>query len=436
MLNLSHDQAAGWDAADPLAALRDQFYLPNDANVHLYLDGNSLGLLSRPAEASLLAALESWKTQAIAGWTHGAPAPWFSFAETLAEKIAPLVGAHGPDEVIVSGTTTANLHQLLATLFRPAGLRTKIVTDALNFPSDRYALASHLRLRGLDPADHLVVVPSRDGRTLREEDLIEAMSAPDVVLAVFPSVLYASGQLLDMERLTDCARRQGVLIGWDCSHSIGAVPHALSDWGADFAVWCHYKYLNAGPGAVGGLYVNRRHHAVNGGACAAPGLAGWFGSEKARQFDMTDALAPAGDAGALQIGTPSILGMAPLAGALELHHRAGIERLREKSLRLTAYLRALVEARLSRFGVWVATPRANERRGGHLALVHPDADRLCRALRENGVVPDFRAPDVIRLAPVPLYNRFVDCFDAVARLETILVEKRHERLSAGREVVS
>jgi kynureninase len=239
-----------------------------------------------------------------------------------------------------------------------------------------------------------------------------------------------------MARLTAEARRHGVLIGWDCSHSIGAVPHALGDWGADFAFWCHYKYLNAGPGAVGGLYVNRRHHAASGGACAAPGLAGWFGSDKARQFDLTDTLAPAGGAGALQIGTPSILGMAPLAGALELHHEAGIHRLREKSLRLTAYLRVLIEARLARFNVWVATPREDERRGGHLALVHPDADRLCRALREAGVVPDFRAPDVIRLAPVPLYNRFVDCFDAVERLETIFVEKRHERLPIGREVVS
>lgn len=434
MLISSRAQAAQWDAADPLAPLRDQFYLPGDAQI--YLDGNSLGLLSRPAEAALLAALDSWKTQAIAGWTHGTPAPWFFLAETLAERLAPLVGAHGPDEVIVSGTTTANLHQLLATLFTPAGPRTKIVADALNFPSDRYALASHLRLRGLDPAEHLVLVPSRDGRTLHEDDLIEALSAPDVALAVFPSVLYGSGQLLDMARLTAHARRRGVLIGWDCSHSIGAVPHALGDWGADFAFWCHYKYLNAGPGAVGGLYVNRRHHAANGGACASPGLAGWFGSDKKRQFDMTDTLAPAGGAGALQIGTPSILGMAPLAGALQLHHEAGINRLREKSLRLTAYLRVLVESRLARFGVWVATPREDERRGGHLTLVHSDADRLCRALREDGVVPDFRAPDVIRLAPVPLYNRFVDCFDAVARLETILVEKRHERLALGREVVS
>lgn len=434
MLTLTRADAERRDAEDPLAGFRAEFHAP--PNGQIYLDGNSLGLLCRPAEAALLGALDDWRARAIAGWTEATPAPWFFLAETLAGRVAPLVGAHA-DEVIVGGTTTLNLHQLLATLFSPRpGERSKIVADALNFPSDRYAIESHLRLRGLDPADHLVLVPSRDGRTLDENDLLSAISAPDVAVAVLPSVLYASGQLLDMKRVTAEARRRSVLIGWDCSHSVGAVEHELSAWGADFAFWCHYKYLNAGPGAPGGLFVHRRHHASVGGACRAPGLAGWFGGDKERQFDMAGEFTPAGGAGALQIGTPSILGMAPLLGALDLFEAAGMEPLRQKSLDLTAFLRALVEQRLARFGVSVCTPAEDERRGGHLALVHPEASRLCRALRENGVVPDFRPPDIIRLAPAPLYNTFAECWDAVARLETILAENRYAHLGAGRQIVS
>ena len=413
-----------FDAQDDLARFRDEFaHRPGQ----IYLDGNSLGLMSKRTKAAMLHVLEEWETLGIDGWTQGSP-PWFSLAEELAGMVAPLVGAQ-TDEVIVANSTTVNLHQLLATLLEPAGGRTKIVIDALAFPSDVYAVQSHLRLRGLDPAGHLVTVPSRDGYTLDEEDIIAALKS-DVGMAVLPSVVYTSGQLLDMARLTAEAHRRGVLIGFDCSHSVGALLHTLTEWGVDFAFWCHYKYLNGGPGVPGGLYLNHRHFG------RLPGLAGWFSSDKAQQFDMAHTLTPAVGAGALQIGTPPILALAPLHGALTVVAEAGIERLRSKSLRLTAYLWGLVETELSEFGVTIATPREDARRGGHLALVHPEATRICKALKDANVIPDYRAPDIIRLAPVPLYTSFADCQEAVLRLKRILRDRLFERYTVGREIVA
>ncbi len=322
------------DVADPLTRFRGEFFHQPG---QIYLDGNSLGLLGKRAEASTLAALDAWKTRGIGGWLEADP-PWFSLAETLGEKVAGLVGA-AADEVVVTGSTTANLHQLLATFYQPSGTRTKILADSLCFPSDLYAIQSHLRLRGLDWSEHGTLVGSEDGRTL-DEGAIEAALTADVALAILPSVVYRSGQLLDMERISRAARERGVVLGWDCSHSVGAIPHRLGAWGADFAFWCSYKYLNGGPGAVGGLFVARRHFGV------APGLAGWFGMRKDRQFDMGPTFEPAEGAGGLQVGTPHILSMAPLLGALAVIEEAGIELIRAKSLALTGFLGELVEAEL------------------------------------------------------------------------------------------
>lgn len=416
-------EAERWDADDSLRAFRDRFY---QAPGRIYLDGNSLGLLSQDAEDATLRALAAWREYAVEGWTDG-PEPWFTLAERLSAQVAPLVGAT-PESVIVTGSTTVNLHQLLATLYTPKGRRTKILADDLAFPSDIYAIQSHLRLRGLDPETHLVSMSSRDRRTLGEADIIAALTE-EVAVAVLPAVVYTSGQLIDMPHVTAAARERGVLIGWDCSHSIGAVPHRLDDWGADCAFWCHYKYLNAGPGAVGGLYLNRRHFG------RLPGLAGWWGSRKDRQFDMAHTFTPVEGAGALQIGTPHILSLAPLSGALEIYGEAGIERIRSKSLALTAFLRRAIEAELSDYGVGIVTPREDERRGGHLALVHPEAARLCKALRGVGVVPDFRPPDIIRLAPVALYTSFGECLEAVFRLKAILETDAHRSQDSSRELV-
>ncbi len=419
------------DADDALAAFRARFYLPPGAPV--YLDGNSLGLLSLDAEASVRRVLEEWKTLAIGGWLEGRP-PWFTLAETLADRVAALVGA-GPGQVAVTNSTTVNLHQLLATVYRPdAGDgRTKILAFAGEFPSDLYALTSHLRLRGLDPAAHLTLFSSGADGLIDEAALGEALGAdPALQLAVLPAVVYTTGQLLDLRALTARAHAAGVQVGFDLSHSVGAVPHTLTADGVDFAFWCHYKYLNAGPGAVGGLYLHPRHDGLQ------PGLAGWWGAHKGSLFDMAREMTPADGASGLQVGTPPVLGLAALEGALDLAEEAGLVRLREKSLRLTAYLMTQIEARLPTGGAdgfRFANPRADRQRGGHVALVHREAARICRALKDAGVVTDHRPPDIVRFAPVALYNSFEDCHVAVERLVEIMASRAHENYPLERSLV-
>ncbi len=422
-LTQDEEHATRLDAADELARFRDEFHL----GAGIYLDGNSLGLLSHRAERTLSEAVTSWRERGIDGWT-AEDHSWFYLPEEVGAMTAPLVGA-APDEVVATGGTTVNVHQILATFFRPDGNQTKILATELDFPSDIQALTSQLRLRGLDPDKHLIRVTSRDGRTIDEEDVVAAMT-DDVALVFLPTVLYRSGQLLDVERLTRVAHERGIPIGFDAAHSVGVAPHSFSDWGVDFAVWCGYKYLNGGPGAAAGLYVNRRHFGRR------PGLAGWFGSRKDRQFDMDHDLIPAESAGAYQIGTPNILSLAPLLGSLEMFDEAGIGRVREKSLNLTGYLIDLVDEYLSGMGFAIGTPREEKRRGGHVALEHPDAARICMALKAKGVVPDFRPPDVIRLAPAPLYTSYHDVWRAVEILRRIVGEGQHEKYPNERGVVA
>lgn len=408
------------DEQDPLHSYRDRFYIQPD---RIYLDGNSLGLASKNAEAALLDALESWKRYGIDGWTSG-ERPWFYMAEELGAMQAELVGAL-PEEVVVTGTTTVNLHALVATFYQPSGRRTKILADALNFPSDLYALQSQLLLRGYDPAEHLILVESRDGRTIEEEDLVAAMT-DEVALVLLPSVLYRSGQLLDMERLTAEAHRRSIPIGFDCSHSAGAIPHRLHDWKVDFAFWCNYKYLNGGPGAVGSLFVHQEHFGTR------PGLTGWFGYNKERQFAMLPTFEQAPTAGAWQISTPPVLATAPLYGALRTFREAGMAQLRAKSLTQTAYLMYLIDTYLTGapYHFRIGNPREEARRGGHVALEHDDAVRINAALKALGVVPDFRPPNVIRLAPIPLYNTYTELWQTVSLLRRIIDERLYEAHSS------
>ena len=413
------------DERDALRSFRQRFYVREGT---IYLDGNSLGVLSRDAEAAVLEALDEWRSYGIDGWTAG-PRPWFSLGEELGAMQADLVGAR-PDEVVVAGAITINLHALLATFFRPTGQRTKIVADELNFPSDLYALQSQLRLRGLDPAEHLVLVRSRDGRTIAEQDVLAVLEGPDIAVVWLPMVLYRSGQLLDIPRIAQAAQAHGVLMGVDLAHSVGNVPHRLHDWGIDFAVWCTYKYLNAGPGSVGALFVHQRHFGRQ------PGLAGWWGSDKQRQFDMSIEFTPASAAGAWQISTPSVLGAAALYGSLKLIHEAGLDRLREKSLALTELLIHLADRWLAPLGFEVGTPREPARRGGHVALEHPEAVRIAKALKARQIIPDFRPPNVIRLAPIPLYTSYREVSDAVMALRTIVETGEHRRFDPERGAVA
>jgi len=407
----SADHAHDLDAVDPLAHLRERFHiLPGT----VYLDGNSLGLLSVDAEHAVLAALEAWKRQGIAGWLAADP-PWFTLGEDLGARMAALMGA-APESVVVTGATTVNLHQMFGTFYRPDGTRRKILATALDFPSDVYAMQSQIRQRGGDPARDLVLVPSRDGRTIDEDDLVAAMT-DDIALAMLPSVLYRSGQLLDLPRLAAAAHAAGALIGIDCAHSAGALAHAFDEWGIDFAVWCSYKYLNAGPGAVGALYVNPRHFGTE------PALAGWWGYRKDRQFDMVHDWQGAAGARAFQISTVPLLSAAALLGSLAIFEEAGIRAIRRKSLAQTDYLIGLIEGlglTGEPYGYRIGTPRAHDRRGGHLAIEHDEGARISLALKERGFAVDFRRPDVVRLAPIALYTTYHEVWRAAQALREII----------------
>ena len=423
---VSEGYARELDAGDPLATFRERFFLPPGA---IYLDGNSLGLLSKDAEAAVLSSLEDWKRLGIDGWLRADP-DWFTIGERLGGLMAPMVGAE-PDEIVVTGGTTINLHNLVATFYDPMPNRRVILAGGLDFPSDVYALQSQIALRGGTP-DDLVLVPSDDGRTLDERRVIEAMT-DEVALLVLPSVLYRSGQLLDIARLTAAAHDRGILIGFDCAHSAGVVPHRFDEWGVDFAFWCTYKYLNAGPGAVGALYVNRRHHDRR------PGLSGWWGYAKERQFDMLHTWEGASGAGAWQIGTPPVLGTVALLGSLRIFEEAGIERVRAKSTAQTAYLIDLLgamELTGERYGYRIGTPREPERRGGHVAVEHDAGPRIAKALKARGVIPDFRPPDVVRLAPIPLYTSYHEIWQTAQHLREIVETGEYLALAEGRELVA
>ncbi|GAK01856.1 kynureninase [Geomicrobium sp. JCM 19037] len=418
------EKAKEMDNQETVASLRDQFYTNHS---HIYFDGNSLGLLSTSAEQKVLELLESWKQHAIDGWTKG-DHPWFYLSEQLGEKSANLIGAR-VGEVIVTGSTTTNLHQLVATFYQPEGNRTKILADELNFPSDIYALESQLKQKNKNPDDHLVKVKSRDGLTLHTDDIIAAMR-DDIALIVLPSVLYRSGQVLDIEAITRAANDKNIPIGFDLCHSIGSIPHQLHDCEVDFAFWCNYKYVNAGPGSTGGLFVHEKHHVKT------PGLAGWFGSNKEKQFDMNHEPTFADDAGSFQIGTPHILSTAPLIASLDMFEQIGITALRERSLRMTAYFMDLIDDRLAQFQFTVSNPRGNKERGGHVYLEHHEAARIVKALKKNGIVPDLRPPNGIRLAPVPLYNTYEEIYHVVDALYEIMSTKAYEQFSKERDVVS
>ena len=424
MIDNTVEYARKLDEMDVLHKYRDEFYMSPGS---IYMDGNSLGLLSKRAEFSLLSALDSWKKYGIDGWTQGEQ-PWFYFSEELSELCAPLIGAT-KEEVMITGSTTTNLHQLIASFYRPTENRTKILADELNFPSDLYAISSQLSLHGLDPTEHMELVKSRDGNTLLEEDIIEAMTE-DIALIVLPGVLYRSGQILNMKQLTEAAHQRGILIGFDLCHSIGSIPHQLDEWDVDFAFWCTYKHLNGGPGATGGLFVNKRHFGKK------PGLAGWFGSDKTKQFDLDIEMAPAQEAGAYQIGTPNIFSAAPLYGSLQMFQEVGIEAIREKSLKLTEYMMKLVEEELSEFHFKIANPLEANSRGGHLFLVHEEAARICKALKENHVIPDFRSPNGVRLAPIALYNSFEDVWKTVQILKEIMQTASYKKYENKRDVVA
>lgn len=399
------------DAADPMAGLREKFNIPDET---VYMLGNSLGLMPKASEEAVGRVMGEWRDMAIGGWLGGNP-PWFWLAERIGKTAAPLVGA-SPDEVICTGTTTYNIHSLVSTFYRPQGKRTKIIASSLEFPTDIYALKSQLELRGFDWREHLILIGGDPSGIMDEDEIIAAMT-DEVAIVHLSSVLFRSGQLLDIERLTAAAHERGILIGFDCSHSVGAVPHMFDEWDVDFAVWCGYKYLCGGPGAPAFIYINQKHFDK------VPGLAGWFGCVKDRQFDLSLEFDHARSAGGWQVSSPGILAASAMEGALSVIEASGIDALRERSLRLTTYLINLVDALLSNepYSFRLVTPRDSGRRGGHIAIARADnALKIKEALVRRGVVPDFRPPDIIRIAPSPLYSTFDDVRTVVLHIMEII----------------
>lgn len=410
------------DNQDVLKHFRNDFYINENS---YYMDGNSLGLLSKRAEESLLSVLNDWKRSGIEGWASG-ERPWFYLSEMIGRKMADLVGGD-TEEVLATNSTTMNIHQTVRTLYKPAKDRYKILVDDLNFPSDIYACQSILEDYGYE--DGLVKVPSKDGHTLETEEIIKRMDE-SIALILLPAVLYRSGQILDMEKLTQCAHDKGIIIGFDLCHSIGAIPHELSDWDVDFAVWCTYKHLNGGPGAVAGVYVNKKHHHLG------VSLKGWFGNSKETQFDMVHDFDQAKDISQYQIGTPHVFSLAPLLGALELFEEAGIGRIRSKSLALTDFMLEMMDNELKSYDIDIVSPRPHDERGGHILIGHEKAAGINEALKSKGVIPDFRAPSYVRIAPVAMYNSFEDVYHTVRILKEILDDKLYDKFGNKRGVVA
>jgi len=413
-MDTSEEYALKLDDEDPLSHYRDGFYIPEDT---VYLNGNSLGLLSEKAEDSLERVKEEWKNLAIQGWMDGEHS-WFFMAETLGEMISEMVGAK-PEEVVGTGTTTVNIHALVSTLFKPKKGKDKILADELNFPTDIYALEGLIELKGFDPEKKLKLVPSSDGHLLNEDKIVEMMT-DDVFLIHLPSVLYRSGQLLDMEYLTEKAHERDIVIGFDCSHSVGIIPHKLHEWGVDYAMWCGYKYLNGGPGSTAFLYLNEKHFEKE------PKMKGWFGYEKEKQFDLALDFVHEKSAGGWQISSPTILGSAPLLGSLEVIKEAGLNNIRNKSKDITDYFIHLLEEYLNEeYGVEVLSPKKSEERSSHVAIQHENADAISSLLREKGFITDFRPPNVIRLAFSPLYNTYHEVWKTVMTIKNIIDGGEH-----------
>lgn len=393
------------DAEDPLTRFRDRFHLPAGPDGPLiYLCGHSLGLMPKAAGPMVEQELRDWATMGVEGHFH-AGHPWYAYHEGFRESAATLVGAR-PGEVVMMNGLTVNLHLMMTSFYRPTPARHQILVEAPAFPSDHYAVQSQLVHHGFGTEEGLIWARPRPGEdTLRTSDIEAVLErrGGDVALMLLSAVNFHTGQLLDVPRLAAAAKRAGAVAGFDLAHAAGNVPLSLHDWDVDFAVWCSYKYLNAGPGAVAGCFVHETH-----GKSRLPRLAGWWGNDPATRFRMhlEETFVPQDGAQGWQLSNPPILSFAPLRASLDLFDEAGMPALRARSERMTAYLEQLVHAISSRRLVQL-TPRDPAARGCQLSLrVTAEARGLFDRLRTAGVVCDFREPDVIRVAPVPLYNTF------------------------------
>ena len=400
--------AANKDKEDILFPFRERFHFPqHDGKDTSYFCGNSLGLQPKSVSYLMEKELADWAKYGVEGHFLAAN-PWFSYHKLFSERMARIVGAE-KDEVVVMNTLSVNLHLLMISFYRPEGKRYKILMEAGAFPSDQYAVETQVRMHGYNPEDAIIEIAPQTGKHLIDHnDIINAIkSAGDsLALVMIGGVNYYTGQLFDLKLITEAAHSVGAYSGFDLAHAVGNIPMQLHDWNVDFACWCSYKYLNSGPGAVGGAFVHGKH-SYN---ASIPRLAGWWGNDEKTRFKMTKGFVPQTGAGSWQMSNAPVFNMVALNASLDIYDKAGIDNLRRKSIELTGYLEFLLK-KITNLSFEIITPTQPEQRGCQLSLrFESKGKEVFDKLNKNGVIADWREPNVIRIAPTPLYNTFTDCF--------------------------
>ncbi len=399
------------DAADPLKKYREQFYFPTmHGQEVVYFTGNSLGLQPKSTQDYILNELEDWATFGVEGHFH-ARKPWYSYHEQFAAPVSKLVGAT-PEEIVVMNQLTVNLHFLMVSFYRPDKKRYKILCEGKAFPSDQYALESQVRFHGFDPADAIIEVLPRSGEfNIRQEDILQTIekNKDSLALVMMGGVNYFTGQVFDMQEITAAAHKAGALAGFDLAHAVGNITLNLHDWNVDFACWCSYKYLNSGPGGVGGIFIHEKHIADT----SIPRFAGWWGTDKTQRFKMEKGFAPMPTAEGWQLSNAPVLLLAAHKASVDLFEEAGMPALTAKSEKLTGYLEFIIDDLNKNTGqqLNIITPRDKKQRGCQLSIIAKNSGKeLFDKLMEAGVITDWREPNVLRCAPVPMYNSFEDVY--------------------------
>ena len=406
------------DNRDPLGSYRHRFCIPKTERGRdsVYLLGNSLGLQPKSVSGYVEQELSDWATRGVDGY-GSADRPWSSYHEFFSQGMSTILGAK-PGEVVVMNSLTVNLHLMLVSFYRPTPGRHKILMEASAFPSDLYAVKSQIRFNGLDPRAALVEAQPRPGeQTIRTDDILSILDREgnSIAIILIGGVNYLTGQAFDMETITKAGHQHGCVVGFDLAHAVGNILLDLHDWNVDFAVWCTYKYLNGGPGSIGGCFVHEKH----GDGRDLPRFAGWWGHTMETRFQMPPDFDPTGGAEGWQVSNTSVLSAAPLLASLEIFDEVGVQQLRTKSERLTAYLEFLLN-RIDSPKFSIITPGNHDQRGCQLSLkIDGDASKVVKDLRREGIACDSRNPNVVRVAPVPLYNRFEDVRAFAAALEQV-----------------